>query len=79
MFNVHTAQLNDQVLLEINGKQVTGIIDQIRPHTINWNVFLVFVTTDEPVKVWNDEDIRSGFCVNHNLKGNNNRVTKILA
>lgn len=79
MFNIHTAQVNDQILLEVKGQKVTGIITKIEPHTINWDIFKVYVTTDKPVQVWNETDIRNGFCVSHNITGNDDRVVQIIA
>lgn len=80
MFDIHTAQQGDQVLVEIKGQEVTGVIDKIQPHTINWNVYQVFVTTDKPVKVWSDSDIRDGFCIWHDTSNSeSDRVTRILA
>lgn len=79
MFNIHTAQVSDQVLLEVKGQKVTGIITKIRPHSINWDMYLVFVTLDESVAVWDETDIRSSLCVGHNITGIKDGVTRILA
>lgn len=79
MFNPNTAQENDQVIIEVKGKKVTGIIDQIRPHTINWNQYIIFVTVDEPVAVWNETDIREGFSITHDIRGNENSVVRLIA
>lgn len=81
MFNIHTAQVNDQILLEVNCQKVTATIDKIEPHSINWNLFKVYVTTDSPVQVWNETDIRTSFCVSHDITPgmNDRKVTQILA
>ncbi len=79
MFNAHTAQPTDQVLVDVKGQIVTGIIDSIRPHTINMNKYIVMVTLDTPVKVWSDTDIRDGFSITHDIRDTRDRVTNILA
>ncbi len=79
MFDINTAQVTDQVLLEVQGQKVTGIITKIRPHTINWNAFEVYVTLDQPVTIWDMTDIRTSFCITHDITGIWDTVKRIIA
>jgi len=83
-FNAFQVQPGDRFEVEIappgRPRQTVNVtVDTVQPHTVNWDIMQFFVTCDVPVTVWSEDDIRDGFCICHNHKGNNHPVRIIRA